>query len=460
MKIALASAITAGLAAVGDASAVLFPLTGKNMPSNKGFGSYMMNNRAGRNSLYLRDTVETNVSLTTSYNFYVTNISIGTPGQDLEVGFDTGSPYLWVYGPNDTFEDAKQFYPEKSDSFEPIDKNFTIQYGAGMFQGKWGSDDVHVGDYVAEDFPFGVIEQFHTTAGVPGLIGIGPGPNLTNETYSNVPEAFYQNNVTESPIFSVYLDANSDNGGVIFGGHDPTKYEKPIYQYEIVSNSQTMPTYYYQVRLDSLALNGEDYKVSNVVVLDTGSPFCQLPPGFVEKLGKKLGFKQYEKYQAWYAEKDVKVDPSIKVSFNIGKLSVDVPAKDLLVPGEHLWVDDGPKDKTALAIMGARSYVLGDVFFKHVYAGFDSLNRKIYLAKATNNFKRDKVTEIKGTEFPGAVDGAEGDETETTLTPRPSGTSAPSTGGGGQSPGGAAPENPAAQVDAEQLAEEIEENQP
>lgn len=454
MKIALASAILAGLAAVGDASAVLFPLTGKNMPSKKGFASYMMNNRAGRNSLYLRDTVETNVSLTTSYNFYVTNISIGTPQQDFEVGFDTGSPYLWVYGPNDTFQDANQFHPDESETFEPIDKNFTIQYGAGMFKGKWASDDVHVGEYVAEDFPFGVIEEFHTTAGVPGLIGIGPGPNLTNETYSNVPEAFYQNNVTESPIFSVYLDSNSQNGGIIFGGYDPTKYQKPIYEYDIVDNSQAMPTYYYQVRLDSLALNDEDYRVSNVVVLDTGSPFCQLPPGFVEKLGKKLGFTQYEKYQAWYADKDVKVDPSITVSFNIGKLTVDIPAKDLLVPGEHLWVDDGPKDKLALAIMGSRSYLLGDVFFKHVYAGFDSLNRKIYLAKTTNNYSIDKVTEINGFEFPGAVDGAKGNESETSQSP-PSGSSAPSTGGGG-----AAPENPGAQVDADELAQEIEQNQP
>lgn len=471
--------LMAGVTAAG--SAVKFPLTGKNLPSKGGGASYIMQpgGAAARGAtIAARDSVQTNLSLTTSYNFYLTNISIGNPEQDLEVGFDTGSPYLWVYGPEKTWEDAKQFYPDKSDSFQQEDKNFSIQYGAGVFQGHWGTDDVHVGEYTAKEFPFGVIEDFHASAGVPGLIGIGPGPNLTNESYANVPEAFYQNKVTESPIFSVYLDSDSTNGGVIFGGHDPSKYQKPIYEYEIVSNSQTMPTYYYQLRLDSTALNNETYKVGNVVVLDTGSPFCQLPPGFVEKIGKKLGFKEYEKYQAWYStEKDVKVDDSIIVSFNMGKLTVDIPAKDLLVPGKHLWVDDGPddapEDAQALAIMGAPEYVLGDAFFKHVYTAFDSLNRKIYLAKATNNYDEEQVTDLKGTDFPGAEPGTDEkqDDGGDNANPQPGGDgeSSPSTGGGSsggsggggdqQQQGGGSPQNPAAQVDADKLAEEVEENQ-
>ncbi|CAN6656652.1 hypothetical protein TRVA0_029S00672 [Trichomonascus vanleenenianus] len=451
MKISWGTIVLSAIA--GADALVKFDLRSKNLPQNR-LADYISNpfgelvealtgeddsdDTVSKGSLRQYNVAENNLTLTPSYNFYITNISVGTPEQQVEVGFDTGSPYLWVFGPNGSFGDAPQFYPDKSSTFEyQGNRNFSVLYGAGLIAGKWGQDDIHIGEDSLEDFPFGVIDEFSISAGVPGLIGIGPGPNLTDETYSNVPEAFYESGVTKSPIFSVYLDAASQEGGVIFGGYDPTKYVEPVYEYDIVSVSQMQPTYYYQLRVDAVKLDGSNYTVSNVAVLDTGSPFCQLPPNFVQEVGQKLGFKSYAKYQAWYQPSGVTLDETVTVSFVLGHLTVDIPVKDLMVPGKYLWVNDGPpeadEDVMALGLMGAPSYVLGDVFFKHVYAAFDSKNGKIYLAKSSEDFTQDDVQEFTSSTFPGAVQGAVPLAGPTHLTTRPaaapSATTAPSVSG-------------------------------
>lgn len=435
-------------AALVNADAVSFNLHSRNMPS-KNPASYIFHPKASYASfkennkdLDTRDTVEGDLDLTPSYNFYITNISIGTPPQELEVGFDTGSPYLWVYGPEGSYNDAKMFYPNKSSSFEYQNRNFTAAYGAGFLSGKWGDDKLHVGDDKLEEFPFGVIDNFKVSAGVPGLIGIGPGPNLTNQTYSNVPEAFYQTGKTKSPVFSVFLDSKTDDGGVIFGGYDDTKYTGKVYEYDVVSESQGMPNYYYNLRMDGLQLNDEPYKIRNNILLDTGSPFFQLPPGFVKKLGQKYGLTENKKYQAWYMGENATVNYDDTISIQFGKFKAEIPIKDLVVPGEHLWVDDGPQNVKALGVMGAPSYVLGDVFFKHVYTMFDSLNSKIYLAKASHDFSKENPQELDGPGFPGAIQGRDSSSSSSSDggSPvlgggSPGGGAAPG-GGGGASPGG------------------------
>uniref|UniRef100_A0A060TDW2 ARAD1D47190p n=1 Tax=Blastobotrys adeninivorans TaxID=409370 RepID=A0A060TDW2_BLAAD len=372
-------------------------------------------------------TVANNLTLTTSYNFYFTNVSIGNPPQPLQLALDTGSPYMWVYGPNGSWHGAPQFYPAKSSTYKRANESFMGSYGAGQLTGTWATDDLTIGDGSIKQFPFGVIDKFQVAAGVPGLMGVGPGPDLANVTYSNVPEALWENGDTDSPIFSVFLDKSSSSGQVIFGGYDSAKFIPPVYKYDILHFSQTQPNYYYQLKVDSASIDdGEEYTVSSPAILDTGSPFCQLPPGLVDKLGKKLGFTFYEKYQAYYqpANQSSEPIPDFTFTLNIGKLSIDINSKDLIVPGQYLWVDDGPKNVKALGVMGAPSYVLGDVFFKNVYAAFDSVNSKIYLARPSNNYLLSNIKPFDNSTFQGAVPGTNPATTTypTKLTPMATGT--------------------------------------
>lgn len=329
------------------------------------------------------DAVTNNLTLTTSYNFYLTNVTFGEPGQELELGFDTGSPYLWVYGPNGSYGDAPMYYPSKSQTYHSTNKSFSGFYGAGGVFGNWATDNLTIANGTLSQFPFGVIESFQISAGVPGLIGLGPNyQNLTSRSYSNVPEALYRQNVTSSPAFSVYLDDKS-GGGVIFGGIDNSRYDGPIYEYDIAQTGST-PTYYYQLHINSLALNGNQYDVFNVVILDTGSPFCQLPQGFVDQVGQSLNLTYNSKYRAYYAPNGTDINANGTISFQLGHLTLDIPIAEFIVPGEYIWVDDGPQKVKALGLMGAPQYVLGDGFFRGAYAVLDSMHKKIYLAKSAH----------------------------------------------------------------------------
>ncbi|ANB16032.1 Yps3p [Sugiyamaella lignohabitans] len=372
--------------------------------------------------------VNSNVSLTTGYNFYLTNITVGSPPQDIEVGLDTGSPYLWVFGPETSYNNAPRFFPNQSTTFHSSNQSFTGLYGAGGVFGTWGQDNIGIKGAEVNQFPFGVINQYDLASGVPGLLGVGPNSNLTNETYANLPEALYRQGVTKSPAFSVFLDSGSSDGSVIFGGVDKAKFQEPVYVYDIAKTGSE-PTYYYQLALSSLALNnGSSYDVFGPAVLDTGSPFSQLPPGFVNQVGQGLGFTYYDKYQCWYkAANYTGPIPDESITMTFGQFNVEIPIEDLIIPGEYMWAQDGPagaENVQALGLMGTRSYLIGDHLFKHAYVTFNSLAGKIYLAQAVPSSSSD-IVDLVGSDFPGAVAGVNnGSSTDpyqsftyTTLTP-------------------------------------------
>lgn len=388
------TACSALLAATASASGTIeFPVKAKNYaPSNRFKGSSKDSSELSQRDL----TLQNSLNLTTSYNYFLTNISIGTPAQEIEVAFDTGSPFLWVFGQNGSYNNATRFDPSKSSTYESLDEDFQALYGAGGVWGEWSTDDIifeQSGNYSIKDFPFGLIDQYQLAAGVPGLIGLGIGADLGiyNKSYQNVPDAYYEQNITSSPAFSVFFDSD-DSGSVIFGGVDKTKFKKPFYGYDIsTATSPGQGTYYYQIQLNYLTLDDEEpYKIFGSAVLDTGSPFSQVPPNFVKKVGEKLGLSYYPKYQCYYANKTVDelskhINGSTTVSFTFGNFEVEVPIRDMLVPGTHIWVDDGPQNATAVALLGASSYVIGDHFFRNAYTVLDSLNRRVYLAHGNKN---------------------------------------------------------------------------
>lgn len=333
---------------------------------------------------------EIDANLTPSYNFYYAKIKFGTPAQEMELLLDTGSPISWVYGPNTTFNGAPQFHPEDSKTFEAYNTSLLASYGSGQYMGYWGADNVEVpaatydlakqDSNVAQQFIFGVVDNFAAGAGAPGLLGLGPhydgaGP----DNYTTLPEALYHQNITESPAFSVYL--KGDEGKLVLGGWDHNQIEWPVYGFNTIQGRDN----FYRVPFTQLVLNhGDDYDVVNTALLDTGSPMSLVPPGFVKKIGEQYNLTLNEKYGTYYTTGNASQLEGW-VTFRLGRFEVDVPVQDLFVPGEYIWMGDGPANVTALSLIGSPNYLLGDVFFRHVYTVFDSANKKIYLSRRRQN---------------------------------------------------------------------------
>lgn len=330
------------------------------------------------------------VSLTPSYNFYYAKVKIGTPAQDLELLLDTGSPITWVYGPDTTYKDAPQFNPSDSKSFVAYNTSLLASYGSGQYMGYWGQDTVEVpaatyelskqSSNLAQNFIFGVVESFAAAAGAPGLLGLGPhyeGAGPSN--YTTLPEALYNQNITESPAFSVYL--HGDEGKLILGGWDHNEIEWPVYGFHHIQARDN----FYRVPFTELALNhGDPYDVVNTALLDTGSPMSLMPPGFIKKIGDQYNLTEYAKYGTYYTTEDVS-NLEGWVTFRLGQFEIDIAVKDLFVPGEYIWMNDGPANVTSLSLIGSPNYLLGDVFFRHVYTVFDTANKMIYLSRRRQN---------------------------------------------------------------------------
>uniref|UniRef100_A0A8C6E637 Peptidase A1 domain-containing protein n=1 Tax=Moschus moschiferus TaxID=68415 RepID=A0A8C6E637_MOSMO len=77
---------------------------------------------------------------------YVGNITIGTPPQEFQVIFDTGSSDLWVPSVfcNSTASMHVMFRHLRSSTFRPTRKIFSITYGSGRMKGVVVHDTVRV----------------------------------------------------------------------------------------------------------------------------------------------------------------------------------------------------------------------------------------------------------------------------------------------------------------------------
>lgn len=82
------------------------------------------------------------VDIDNSDEKWVAEIEIGTPGQKVELIYDTGSADLVV--------DPDHYKPKDSTTAKDLNKTFEIQYGAGAAHGKMYTDTVNIGKVEAK----------------------------------------------------------------------------------------------------------------------------------------------------------------------------------------------------------------------------------------------------------------------------------------------------------------------
>merc|ERR550539_190682 len=97
---------------------------------------------------------------------YYGQISVGTPPQNLEVVYDTGSSNLWVSQIKPSILSKHHYYQhDKSSTYVANGTVFKIQYGSGPVAGYYSRDSVHIGDYTLDNYLF---------AEVNDVSGLGP----------------------------------------------------------------------------------------------------------------------------------------------------------------------------------------------------------------------------------------------------------------------------------------------
>uniref|UniRef100_A0A8C6DST9 Peptidase A1 domain-containing protein n=1 Tax=Moschus moschiferus TaxID=68415 RepID=A0A8C6DST9_MOSMO len=270
---------------------------------------------------------------------YVGNTTIGTPPQEFQVVFDTGSSDLWVpsiFCNSPACSTQVRFRHLESSTFRPTQKTFSIAYGSGSMKGFLAYDTIRIGDLVSNDQLFGLSIAECGCEGEPfdGILGLNY-PNIS--VFGGIPvfDNLKNQSAISEPVFAFYWSNDLDACFIA------------------LSLSISM-------KRKVIACSG-----SCEAVVDTGTSLILGPTRLVNNIQKLIGAtpRGSKHYVSCFAINSL---PSI--IFTINGITYPVPARAYIrkVRGEPCGM----------------TWILGDVFLRLYFSVFDQGNDRIGLAQA------------------------------------------------------------------------------
>lgn len=217
-------------------------------------------------------------------------ISMGTPGQELQMIFDTGSSNLWVPGASCSNCGAHPKYDSsKSGTYEKNGTAFNIQYGSGPVSGFLSRDAVTVGDLTVKGQTFAEVTDVsglglaYKAGKFDGILGLA----FQGISVDHIPPVFQtmvSQGLVDQPVFAFYLsDVSGADGEMDLGGVDEKHYTGEISYVPLISET------YWQIALDAMKIGGESVTTVQKAIVDTGTSLLAGPPAEVKKIAKMVG---------------------------------------------------------------------------------------------------------------------------------------------------------------------------
>ncbi|GAA6004262.1 uncharacterized protein JCM10292_007315 [Rhodotorula paludigena] len=309
---------------------------------------------------------------------YYGELSIGTPAQDFEVIFDTGSADLWV--PSDKSSTSHQkFQSSASSSLETSSAEWDIAYGTGSSEGFLARDVVSIGGYTAQQQIFALADE---SASVVEAL---PSDGICGMAFSTIATSgaptFFENLITadsvQQPLFSYYLqrakDLTSQSRGTVGGGElcigctNSAQYTGSINWLPVVAQS------YWEVASDGITINGQVVDGTSMSAgIDTGTTLIYVPTSVAKALYAEIGGKPVTGKAGEYTVPCVSPFTSIGLSF--GGVNYNIPLDDIFLG----YVSAADKSQCLLGLFGQDMYdadgkpvaIIGGLFLKTVYSVF------------------------------------------------------------------------------------------
>lgn len=293
---------------------------------------------------------------------------------------------------------------DSSETFEELDDfpDFEVSYGDGSgASGKYGTDDVVVGNTTLKSLTFAFCSLTDSESGV---LGIGPvALEATNDNtmnprqYDNFPLHLKKQGLIKRSLYSVSLGKNNAlEGSVLFGAVDHSKYTGKLERVKVVNRwellgSKASP--YLEIILDSITGKNLAISYQTTVTLDTGSTINNLPAIYVLRIGKHLR-GNYDGTGHWMVDcKHMDLDE--KLNFDFSGVKIEVPIKDLVL--------DGLDGSCYLGVFEQNTQpILGESFLRNAYVVYDLEAFEIALAPASDGLDGSEIEEVIG-EIPLAV---------------------------------------------------------
>jgi len=329
---------------------------------------------------------------------YYGPITIGTPGQDFTVIFDTGSSNLWVPSVQ-CLESNVGSLPCKthntynsslSSTYQPDGQVFILRYGTGQLKGFDSIDTVTFGgDVAVPNQLFGEATQepgiTFVAAKFDGIFGLGY-PELA--VHGNLPpfNNAYDQGLVQDNLFSFYLnrDANADVGGVIdFGGMDPDYYQADTLNWFPITRQL-----YWQIDMTSVSVNSDSNPTvvcdgGCQAIVDSGTSVITGPQEDTDKINEAIGAIKFIAGEWLVRCKNIPTMPDI--TFNLSGVEYTLTASQYV-----LQIED-PASGTVQCVSGFMGldipppsgplWILGDAFMGQYYTTFDFGNNRVGIAE-------------------------------------------------------------------------------
>jgi hypothetical protein len=351
---------------------------------------------------------------------YYGTISIGTPPQNFQVIFDTGSSNLWVPSVACTDCPTAQYNHDLSSTYQPDGAPLDLQYGGGNVTGLFSIDTISLADGLqVSNQRFGeatFVKAADSTGGssggyymlgpnVDGLLGLA-FPSISFDGTPTVFENAVQQGAIQQPIFSMYLGDNAP-GEITFGGYDPNKFEGNLTFVDVEASG------FWQIVVDEITVTDVGYFQGPIqAIVDSGTSLLVGPSSEVDQIANAIGASPDPNSLSGYAINCGAQLPDLV--FTIGGMNYTVPGSSLVFPvGQNIC---------SLAMSGSdlpdlgQLWILGDVFMREYYTVFDYGGMKVGFAKAVRGSSPgERVTLPPSGEATGQPSGANDRESFTAL---------------------------------------------
>mmetsp|Transcript_8309 Transcript_8309/g.18615 ORF Transcript_8309/g.18615 Transcript_8309/m.18615 type:complete len:439 (+) Transcript_8309:97-1413(+) len=265
-------------------------------------------------------------------------LKIGSPAQEFQMVFDTGSSDLWVPSTTCTTKSSncsakKAFDSTASTSYaevaEGAKNDFNIVYGSGPVTGKYGVDEITLADdYTVKKQTFAQVDatdglgQVYLHAKFDGILGLGFDTISRNPGVNTLIPNLKEGKVLDQAVFAFYLGDESD-GELAIGGYDENRMQGEITWVDLI-----YPAYWLvemgQIKFGDTVIS----KGKSGGIMDTGTSLIYGPQAQVMPIAKSVG-AQFVPQVGLFMVKCGTVLPDLE--FTIGGKALKIPGDKLLI---------------------------------------------------------------------------------------------------------------------------------
>jgi len=317
---------------------------------------------------------------------YYGPISIGSPSQEFEVIYDTGSSNLWVPSKKCVFCTHKKYDSSQSSTYVANGTKFAIEYGSGSVLGFLSGDDVGMGNLTIQTQTFAEVTSEPGIAFLFGKFDGICGLAFQSISVDGVVPPFVSmvnQKLLDEPIFSVFLSNGdgSDGSELLLGGMDSNKYTGDLYYEPLISES------YWEIGLADVQMGGQSVTAARKGVVDTGTSILAGPVDDVKAIAKSVGAEPVVMNPNEYTIDCSLVDQLPILSFVLAS------GRSFNLTGPE-YVDVISQGGTQMCLFGMTGidipsprgplWIMGDIFIRKFYTVFDYGQERVGFATAVS----------------------------------------------------------------------------